>query len=257
MQWKALFKKEMLENWRNKKWLWVPIVFILLAIMDPITNYFMEDILSAVGGLPDGTVIEFPDLTPPEVIMMSLGQIGTLGILVVALISMGTISGEIKSGISELVLVKPVSYANYITSKFVSWLLLIWGSFLVGILSGWYYVTILYGKIPVSHLLLLLLFYGLWLAFVISLSIFYNTLFKSPGMVVFSTLATILILSGVSGILNNITWSPSHISSYIGRLLLEGTVSKELIGSGTVALVLSALLLFTSIKIFNKRELAK
>ena len=37
----VLLRKEGLENWRNKKWIWVPLVFILLAIMDPITNYYL------------------------------------------------------------------------------------------------------------------------------------------------------------------------------------------------------------------------
>ncbi|MDY0407538.1 hypothetical protein [Paracerasibacillus soli] len=58
MQWLILLQKEMVENWRNFKWIWVPLVFILLAIMDPISTYYLPQILEAVGGLPEGAVFE-------------------------------------------------------------------------------------------------------------------------------------------------------------------------------------------------------
>src|SRR5690625_838412 len=109
MQWRALFKKEMLENWRNYKWIWVPLVMILLAIMDLITTYYLPVIIESVGGLPEGAVLEMPTLLPSDVIMMSLGQLSSLGVLIIVLMMMGTISGEIKSGVSELVLVKPIT----------------------------------------------------------------------------------------------------------------------------------------------------
>ncbi|MEH7526490.1 hypothetical protein V7149_24970 [Bacillus sp. JJ1503] len=49
-QWVTLFNKEMVELSRNFKWIWVPIVFILLAVKEPLTVYFMPQILDAVGG---------------------------------------------------------------------------------------------------------------------------------------------------------------------------------------------------------------
>src|SRR5690625_5512410 len=97
---------------------------LLLAIMDTITTYYMPLILESVGGLPDGTVIEMPTPLPSDAIMMSLGELSSLGVLVLVLMMMGTISGEIKSGVSELILVKPITYRNYITSKWASLLLI-------------------------------------------------------------------------------------------------------------------------------------
>ena len=44
-QFKTFLKKEWLEMWRSLKFVWVPLVFIILGIMDPITYYFMDDIL--------------------------------------------------------------------------------------------------------------------------------------------------------------------------------------------------------------------
>src|SRR5699024_8594205 len=139
-------------------------------------------------GMPDGTVLELPEFTPPEVIMMSLGQLSALGVLVITLISMGTIAGERKNGVSELVLVKPVSFHNYITAKWASLMLLVWISLFLGIFISWYYVNILFGELSFLALLQIVFFYGLWLTLVVSLSIFYNTLLKTPGLVAFLTI---------------------------------------------------------------------
>jgi|SRR5699024_9619374 len=98
MQWKALFHKEMLENWRNKKWLWVPLVFILLCLMDPLTYYFLPEIMDTVGNVPEGMQFELPDMTGPEVMMVSVEQLSLFGVLIIILIAMGTITGERKSG---------------------------------------------------------------------------------------------------------------------------------------------------------------
>src|SRR5690625_877857 len=88
MQWMTLFQKEILENWRNYKWIWVPLVITALMIMDPIVNYYLPEILDKLGGLPEGAIFEIPVPTAEEAIMMSLAQLGTLGILLFVLIGM-------------------------------------------------------------------------------------------------------------------------------------------------------------------------
>src|SRR5699024_8594001 len=200
MQWRILFKKELLESWRHKKWIWFPLVMILIAIMDPITTYYTPKIIDAVGGMPDGTVIELPDFTPDEAVMMSLGQLSTLGVLVIALMSMGTIAGERKSGAAELVLVKPVSYANYITAKWASLLVLVWSGLVIGMFVSWYYVNILFGDLSIMVFLHIVFFYVMWLMLVVTLSIFCNALVKHQGIVFFLTIITIMAMSFVTQI---------------------------------------------------------
>lgn len=257
MQWTTLFKKEMLEFWRNKKWIWFPLVIILLAIMDPVSNYYLPQIIEATGGLPDGTTIELPEYTPPEVIMMSLGQFSSLGVLVIVLISMGTIASERKSGVSELILVKPVAYRNYITAKWAAHLVLVWGSLLIGMLASWYYITILYGGLSFGSLLLVILFYGLWLTLVVTVSIFYNTLFKSVGIVGFSSILTIMLMSLVTKVFGRfLNRSPIHLSDHIFDMLLMDHISGELVVTALVTIAMTIVLLMISIFTFKTKELA-
>ncbi|MDG0794039.1 hypothetical protein OMP38_26850 [Cohnella ginsengisoli] len=48
-QWLVLYAKEMLGMRRSYKWLWLPLVFLLLGIMNPVTTYYMPQLLEASG----------------------------------------------------------------------------------------------------------------------------------------------------------------------------------------------------------------
>lgn len=256
MQWKTLFKKEMLENWRNYKWIWVPLVMILLAIMDPITTYYMPLILESVGGLPDGTVIEMPTPLPSDAIMMSLGELSSLGVLIIVLMMMGTISGEIKSGVSELILVKPITYRNYITSKWASLLLIVWVSLSLALLTSWYYINLLFGHLSFSSLLLVIIFYGLWLTLIVTLTIFYNTLVQTPGLVAALTIITTIIMSMITNIFDHLlTWSPIKLSEYIQEMLVFNEISMDLVATALVTIGIIITLLISSFYIFNRKEI--
>ncbi|WP_407272953.1 ABC transporter permease [Radiobacillus sp. PE A8.2] len=258
MQWLTIFNKEMLEYWRNFKWIWVPLVFILIAIMDPITTYYLPVILDAVGGLPEGSEIPMPELSAVDALMMSFTELSMFGVLVIVLSSMGLIAGERKSGVAELVLVKPVHYFTYISSKWAATLVLVWGSLFIGMFVSWYYVNLLYGDLSFVALLQAVGFYGLWLTLVVTVTTFYNTLFRGPGLVAFVSLATIIAMSITNMILKHIlTWFPNNLSGYIGDMLVNGEISGDLWGTAMITLVVIIVVLTASYFTFRGKEMAE
>jgi|SRR5699024_2663285 len=257
MQWMTLFQKELLENWRNKKWIWVPLVIILLSIMDPITTYYLPQIIDKVGSVPEGSFIQLPDYEIHDVVLMSLSQLNSLGVLVLILITMGTISGERKSGVSELILVKPVNYKNYITAKWTAYVLLIWVSLFLGLSVTWYYINILYGSMPFLEILEVTFFYGLWLLFILSLSIFYNTWVKSSGIVAFLTILSVVLISFLPNVFGEkVAWIPSNLTGQVHQMLITGSISTDLWITAAITVVLSVLLITGSVYIFKTKELA-
>ncbi|MFD2749006.1 ABC transporter permease [Virgibacillus siamensis] len=256
MQWLTILQKELIENIRNVKWIWVPLIMILIASLDPVSSYYLPQIIDAVGGMPGGTPeIQLPEFMPSDIIMMSLSQLSSIGVLVIVLISMGTISGERKSGVSELILVKPVSYVNYITAKWVSILLLTLAATSLGILASWYYVNVLFGELSFGMLLKIIFFYGLWMTLVVSLSIFYNTLVKTPGLVAFLTIASILLMKAVTTIFAHLLeWSPNNISGYIHQMIVSGSIPSELTGASVVTVIIVILLLVASVFTFRTKQ---
>nr|WP_036787458.1 ABC transporter permease [Pontibacillus chungwhensis]KGP89843.1 ABC transporter permease [Pontibacillus chungwhensis BH030062] len=257
MQWMTLFQKETLENWRNFKWLWVPITFILLAALDPVTTHYLPVILEKSGELPEGATFDLPTPTPPEAFLLSFGQLNLLGVAVVLLMTMGIIASERKSGVTELILVKPVRYTAYITAKWASTLVLILVSLFLGLLTSWYYVNILYGDLAFTIMLGSFFLYSVWMTFVLTISIFMNVFFKTPGLVGFLSIALIILINSLNGLVSRfIDWYPSQINTYIRTYVINGTTNGDLLLTIIITLLLIIVMLISSVLVFRKKELA-
>ncbi|MEK5444825.1 MULTISPECIES: ABC transporter permease [unclassified Fredinandcohnia] len=256
-QWTVLFKKEWIEMTRNFKILWIPLVFILLGIMQPVTSYYLPEIIKAAGELPEGAVFEIPMPTPQEVLVQTFGQYSQIGILVLVLAFMGIVAAEKNSGVSDIILVKPVSFANYITAKWVSVTIMTLGSFLLGILASWYYTGVLIGDVEFGELLKGSLVYGTWLVFLVTVTLLLSSLFKSNIFVAGMSLLVAIGLSALTSLLSKwMTWSPARLSTHASSLLLTGSPDKQFALSLTVSLLLILLLLVSSIYLFAKKERA-
>ena len=114
-----LLHKEWREAIRTAKIIWLPAVFLLLGLVQPIMAKFMPDIIASAGNLPEGTILQIPIPKPGEVLGQTLSQFGTIGLLAICLASMGMISGERRNGTAAWILVKPVSPLAYVASKWV------------------------------------------------------------------------------------------------------------------------------------------
>ncbi|WP_028609452.1 ABC transporter permease [Paenibacillus harenae] len=215
IRYSVMVQKELLELVRSFKLLWVPLVFVLLGVMQPVTMFYMPLLLEKAGNMPEGSVIDIPLPTGTEVLAQTLQQFGTLGILVLVLTAMSTVSGERNSGAASLILVKPVSPFAYIGSKWTSMLLLAWGALSAGYLAAWYYTELLIGEVPAKQVIGSLLIYGLWLSFVLTMTLLFSTLLKSPAAAAFSVLGASVTLSLISGIFpKQMGWSPGALSGY-------------------------------------------
>src|SRR5699024_10309810 len=106
--------------------------------MDRCTYYCLPHISELSGVLLEGDVLELPNMQPALVATISLESLSTYCIVILALITMGAISGEIKSGVIEMILVKPVKYSHYITAKWSANALLILTALFLGIGLSWY-----------------------------------------------------------------------------------------------------------------------
>lgn len=256
MQWRTLFQKEMLENWRNKKWLWVPLVMILVAIIDPVSYYFLPEIMESVGEMPEGMVFDVPELEPVEAMMMSIEAMSSYGVVIITLMMMGTIAGERKLGITEIILAKPVKIRHYISAKWVAFICISLIALLLGLGMSWYYIELLYGSIDVGNMFVAIGFYSLWFVFVVTLCIFYHTICKNAGLVVACTIGTLAVMGGINAAIGHIvTWFPNNLSGHILEFLLTGEFTSALIGTVSVVSGLIIILFLAAVQIFQRREM--
>ncbi|MFD0962012.1 ABC transporter permease subunit [Paenibacillus chungangensis] len=244
-RWFVLLGKEVLELQRSFKLIWVPLLFILLGIMQPVSTYYLPFILEKAGNMPEGTVIEIPMPEGGQVLADTLSQFGVMGLLVLVLVFMGTVSGERNSGAASLVLVKPISFSAYISAKWVAMQLLAWGSLLAGYVAAWYYTWLLIEVVPIVSFLSSFAMFGLWLSFVMTLTILFSTVLRSAAGAAFAALGVSLLLSMLTGLLPKyMEWSPGAISGYAYALASgAGLASVEwgLAVGVTIAVIVAAL----------------
>ncbi|WP_027087015.1 hypothetical protein [Cohnella panacarvi] len=226
--WLLLFRKEMLESARNFKWIWIPLVFLALGITNPITTYFMPEILQA-GGVAAEAAKLIPTPTSEEIIVKSLSQYGTLGMLVFALSFMGIVAGERQSGSAIMVLVKPVSYGHYITSKWAAMTCITLAAVTLGQLGTGYYMNVLFDDNVYSEALVSGLVYALWLILLNSITLLLSCLMKAPAGIAFVSVAFAALLSLVTQLLGDaMRWSPSRLTAEAGRLVEDSGAGDDL-----------------------------
>jgi len=228
--WLVLFRKEWLEMSRNYKIIWIPLTFILLGLLQPISSYYMPEIMKNASNLPKGTVIKIPLPSSGEVLAQTLGQFNQMGVLILVLAFMGIVSSERRSGMIKMILVKPISYTSYITAKWVSAILLSLGAVILGMLASWYYTELLIGDFPFIKLMMGTGLYFIWIIFLLTCTVFLSSSLKSSGLAAAFTLLFSIILSLLTSLLEKwMKWSPAKLPSAASELFSKGKVDSPLL----------------------------
>ena len=238
----VLFQKEWRENLRNFKIFWIPAVFILFGIMEPVTSYFLPQILDSVGNLPDGAVIEIPQPEPAQILAAVLGQYQFVGLLVLVLAYMGSIAGERKSGAATLLYVRPLSFASYFFSKWMMAGLIALISVWSGLLAAYYYTFLLFEKVDFVKFIQFAATYSVWILLVISIVLAASAALPNPGFAAAIALALIFLAQLADGLLGTYwTVSPVKIPSYAAQWLVDGPVRADFWWALGIALLLIAM----------------
>lgn len=253
-QFGVLFQKEWREHSRNFKILWIPIVFILLGIIEPIINYFLPQIIESAGNVPDGAIIQLPELTPEQIILSALGQYQFIGMLVIAFAFAGIISRERKNGTAAFLYVRPLSFVSYVFSKWTMGALILILSFLLGMIGAAYYVDYLFGDFSIPHFIGMLAIYSLWILLALSMTILISALF-SPGIAAAISVFLVTFFPMIDGlILRYWPYTPWKLYSYAGMVMMGEYNRSELIW--TIAIAVLLLIICVTLTIFFARKKA-
>lgn len=246
----TLFQKEMLESIRNGKWIWLPVVIMILGISQPITTYFMPQIIEKAGNLPTGAKIEFPVPSGPEVLAATLSQYGTIGTLLFVLAAMGIISHERHNNVLSLIMARPVSAFEYIASKWSSQVIISLSSLFLSYALTWYYTNLLFSPVSFGDVLTSFLIYSLWVIFTLTFTIWLGTLLRNIGGIAGVSLIFLAALSLLTGVVSKyMKWSPATLRNEATRILMHDQNFDKLllpfISTVTLSTILFALTVFT------------
>ena len=253
-QFTTFFKKEWLEMWRSFKFIWIPLVFVILGIMDPITNYFIDDILASVGNLPEGYEMLLPDFTPVDIYAATTSQFQSIGIIVLVAIFASAISRERQSGTATLMYVRPISFASYFLSKWAAAVGLAVFCVVVGYFSSFYYTNLLFGSVPFDQFLAMVGTYCVWIMFAISFTLAMSAAFKTSIAMALSILAIPVFLMIDSLIGSFWTITPWKLANYGVQILAGDIVWKDYYW--TLAITISLTIVFIVVGILMSKKKA-
>ncbi|MGM9924523.1 MAG: ABC transporter permease [Bacillus sp. (in: firmicutes)] len=250
----VLLQKEFIGLWRSKKIIWLPIVFMLLSAMQPLTMYFMEDILKMGGGLPEGAVIKIPTPTSGEVMASVLSQLNTIGVLIIVVVAMGAISDERKSGAMTMLLIRPIAPLQLVGSKAIAYGLLLIFSFICGYWFAYYYTVVLFGAIPFHSVLQAMSLYSVYILFIVVCVVFCSAFWDSNATIAIVSIIFISGLTLVSGWFTEaLKWSPTRLSGYASSVITGESHIDGIIGCLIVTSVcLLSLLILAAVAVRRK-----
>ncbi len=256
IKWGIFYKKEIKDLWQSYKWLWVPLVFIVLGVMQPITTYYMPQIMD-LAGIPKEAVQAMPNPTTVDVLKKILSQYSSIGVLILALASMQTVSGERTSGTAQLILVRPVSYLTFISAKWAALTTLTLVAFGLGYGSSCYYTNFLIGPVNWTPSLIASCYYVIWLIFIITVTIFFSSIFRAGGTIAFLSVGAVTLLSLLTSMLKKfMMWSPSRLVNQADHFLLSGKGAEHAFLSLSTTISVIFILIISAVFIFSRHDLS-
>lgn len=216
------YHKEMLESIRNYKLIWIPVVFIILGIMQPLTTYYMPEILRASGDIPPALLASFEIPSAAEVMAQALGQYGSIGLLVLALGAMNALAGERSSGTAEMVLVRPLAPAIMVFAKWAAQLTLIVIAIGLGALGAGYYTEQLIGSLSWGAVIAAAALYGLWLLCIVSMTLLFSAFLRAPVAAFLALLSAAGLSVAHSLLASWFDWTPAALTGLSAKVLTEG-----------------------------------
>lgn len=235
-----LLQKEWTEHVRNYRIIWLPLLFLLLGMMDPLTYYFMDDLLSTVGNLPDGMQITMPAVGAIDMVAATSGQLQSIGMIILIALYCSAISGERKNGTATLLYVRPVHSGAIFMSKWAMALCMTIIAVVCAVAASSYYAEILYGSLPFSRVALFACIYVAWLMTLLSFTLMLSALTTTA---VAATVALVVAVIGTmmdSLIGTYWTYSPYKLITYGLQYVETGNMPQAFTVTGLLCVASSA-----------------
>ncbi len=195
-----VLRKELMEQWRTKRFLIVAAVLVIFGLASPLLAKVTPDLLRSVPNMPAGLA----DLIPVPSIADAVGQyiknMSQFGILLAVLMSMGVVIQEKERGTAVMMLTHPVSHLTFLAAKFTALSLTFALSLFISALGCWYYTLLLFDTLAWGPFLALNgLMLVVFLVYV-ALALFCSTLARTQAAAAGLAFAGLVLVGGVGSL---------------------------------------------------------
>ncbi|WP_342387838.1 ABC transporter permease [Salinicoccus bachuensis] len=246
-----LFKKELIESWRNFKFAAILIVFAIIGVLSPFTALILPDILGVVMD-DSGVTVEIPESTALDSYMQFFSNMNQMGLVIFVIVFGSILTHEFSRNTLVNLVTKGLKRTNVIVVKAL-FLMLVWTvGYIVSALVAYVY-TIYYWDESVNHLVLAFAMTWVYGLFIISIILLASTLFTNSFIaVLFSVVAVVIVMLMASIHPDVAEYLPQYL---IGNnvVLLTGEIEAgEVLWPMIITAVLTLVLLSLTILRFKK-----
>ena len=247
-------RKEILQQWRTRRFLVVMAVFVLFGLTSPLLAKFTPEIIKSIAGAEQYASL-IPTPTVKDAIAQYMKNLTQFGFLLAVLLGMTAVAGEKESGTAAMILSKPLSRWAFVLSKFFAQVLVYGSAFLVAGLGAYDYTVILFGAFDPLKFLGINLLLFLWLLTFVGAALLGSVIGPSIAAAagVGLAISVAFLLAGsipVYGALapdGLIAWA-SALGSGADKVVANG-------GALAVAAVLIVLCLVWAVALFERQEI--
>lgn len=196
---------------------------MIVGLTQPLTIYYMPEIIEHGGNLPDGMKISFTMPSGSEVMVSTLSQFNTLGMALIVFSVMGSVANERNQGVTSLIMSRPVTAVNYIMSKWLTQSVIGIASFAAGYGLAYYYIQLLFEDTSFSRFAGSLGLYALWIMFIVTAGLAGSTMFRSLGAAAAAGIGLTAAVSFVVSLFpDGAKWLPATLCKQAEHIILHG-----------------------------------
>lgn len=252
----TLFKKEILEIYRSKKFLILLAIFAFIAIGSPIIAKLIPTLLKSVPATP-GITFNIPEPTWKDSIDQLVKNLAQFGFIVIIFMFAGAIAEEKSKKTLELVLTKPISRTNLVLSKFFAAGLYLKVIFIASMVVFYSYTASLFGTFSLTNLVWLTIFLLIFLILILALTVFSSVVSGSQVGAAGLAFVISIIFTTVVGYIKKLSdYSPSYVLSNYKDLMIDGKI-RDFLPSVSVSITLIILLMMAAVVLFKKQEVER
>ncbi|WP_138263681.1 ABC transporter permease [[Clostridium] hylemonae] len=249
----AFTRKEFTEYLRSYKLLIIVMVFLLLGFMNPVSAKYLPELMENF--MPAGMKMEIPEPVIADAWAQFFKNVPQIGLVVMVIITSGTMSQELSRGTLLPVLTKGLKRRAVWLSKFTGAAVLWTGSYFLSFAVTYVYSLLFWDKASVPELGTAVFFawlFGLLLQSVVLLG---STLSRSYAGGLLSAGALVLAGMVMSLFHGAGRYSPLRLASD-NMSLIDGTLKTEdFLPAAAVTGLLTAAAVLAGIMVFDKKQL--
>ncbi|MCL2382654.1 MAG: ABC transporter permease [Oscillospiraceae bacterium] len=253
-QFMILLRKDLLEIFRTKKFLIILSVFIVMALLSPITAYIMPDLFNSLGEeLGEEFAMLMPDATIVDSYLQFVSNISQIGMFTIVMCFGGSIVKERKKGLYVTLKNNGVKKHWFIFSKLKSQFIVVTIIYVLAVLVFIGYNYILFNEFVTTYSLLSFTALYVFLLFVICVTNFFSSVSRGAIMSIILTLVTIFGMA-LLDLFAFGRYLPNFLLSLSLRIFSDDSYIELLYRNIVLTLLISTIFVLASIRFCRHKE---